>query len=118
MILEMTKEQTIKLIKGYYKINEKMDVDVKFDTFTSYYGDFNRQSLINTNIIVEAKKEILNEVFEFNYKLDMEDTKKILKTLLLEQIDFDEMDIRYNINRSEQFEGITVNVKSKQKVKN
>lgn len=114
MTLQMTKDQIIKLIKTYYKKYQNMDVDVKFNTFTNCSLDFNKERSIKINIIVEEIKD----TYKFKNELDIEDIKNILKTLLLEEMNLDEMDINYNVNELEQFEGLRINIKSKQNIKN
>lgn len=126
MVLEITREQAIKIIKSYYKIYENIDANVNIEVIKSYRGYF-EDKYAQVNIAVETKKEVLGNTCILKSSLNEEEVKNIFEKVLQEE-NYDVIDLRYdafididenlcNSYEVAKFRGMEVEVKSNQKQK-
>lgn len=82
--MKFTKEQTEKIIKTYYKINEGEDVKVKIEAFRGCEGYY-EIPYANVKITVIRMINILGTLKEVEDNLNESEVTTIFKTLLSEQ---------------------------------
>lgn len=126
MILEITRNQAIKIIKSYYKIYENTDADINIEVIKDSRGYY-EEKYAKVNIIVKEKKEILGETIIFKSTLTEEEVKNIFKKVLQEE-NYDLVNLSYDTyidideyfgssSEKAKFRAIEIEVKSNQKQK-
>lgn len=126
MLLKITEEQTIKMIRSYYKVYEGIDVNVNIEAIKAYRGYY-EEAYSHVNISVEMKKDLLGETIILESPLNDEEVKNIFKKILQEE-NYDITSFHYNafIDNEEylchscetaKFSGIEIEVKSNQNKK-
>ena len=120
MMLEITRDQTLKLIKSYYKIYQSMNVDVNHEVVKGYRGYY-EEEYAHVNIIIETKKEILGEICKVKFNLNEEEIKNIFEQLLQKE-NYNVTYLGYDAvidpdDKEAKFNGMKIEVESNQKQK-
>lgn len=84
MKLKFTKEQTEKLIKAYYKMYWKKEIEVRPVVSKGCEGRY-ETSCVNVKMVVTSKLEVLSQTIMGEIELSKAEVTDILKTVLAEE---------------------------------